>query len=61
MIVDTLSREIASAVRSAEIQERLNNEAVIPVGGTPAQFAAHIKKEHARVAQVVKSSGAKFE
>ena len=60
-IVDTLSREIAAAVRSAEIQERLNNEAVIPVGGTPAQFAAHIKKEHARVAQVVKSSGAKFE
>jgi hypothetical protein len=34
---------------------------VIPVGGTPAQFAAHIKKEYARVAQVVKSSGAKFE
>jgi tripartite-type tricarboxylate transporter receptor subunit TctC len=60
-VVDTLSREIAAAVRSAEIQERLNNEAVIPVGGTPAQFAAHIKKEHARVAQVVKSSGAKFE
>jgi tripartite-type tricarboxylate transporter receptor subunit TctC len=60
-IVDTLSKEIAAAVRSADIQERLNNEAVIPVGGTPAQFAAHIKKEHARVAQVVKSSGAKFE
>jgi len=60
-IVDTLAKEIGAAVRSAEIQERLINEAVIPVGGTPAQFAAHIKKEYARVAQVVKSSGAKFE
>jgi len=60
-IVDLLAREIAGAVQSKEIQERLNNEAVIPVGSTPAQFAAHIKKEHARVAQVVKSSGAKFE
>jgi tripartite-type tricarboxylate transporter receptor subunit TctC len=60
-IVDTLSREIASAVRSADIQDRLINEAVIPVGSTPAQFAAHIKKEHARVAQVVKATGAKFE
>jgi len=60
-IVDTLAREIGAAVRSADIQERLVNEAVIPVGGTPAQFAAHIKKEYARVAQVVKASGAKFE
>ncbi|MGZ8209672.1 MAG: Bug family tripartite tricarboxylate transporter substrate binding protein [Burkholderiales bacterium] len=60
-IVDTLAREVAAAVRSHEIQDRLNNEAVIPVGSTPAQFAAHIKKEHARVAQVVKASGAKFD
>jgi len=60
-LVDTLAREIGAAVRSADIQERLVNEAVIPVGGTPAQFAAHIKKEYARVAQVVKASGAKFE
>ena len=60
-IVDTLSRSIAAAMQSQDIQDRLNNEAVIPVGSTPAQFAAHIKKEYSRVAQVVKSSGAKFE
>ncbi|MGZ5095386.1 MAG: Bug family tripartite tricarboxylate transporter substrate binding protein [Burkholderiales bacterium] len=60
-IVDLLAREIGAATRSPEIQDRLNNEAVIPIGSTPAQFAAHIKKEHARVAQVVKSSGAKFD
>ena len=60
-IVDALAREISNAVQSQELQERLNNEAVIPVGSTPAQFAAHIKNEHARVAQVVKSSGARFE
>jgi tripartite-type tricarboxylate transporter receptor subunit TctC len=60
-IVDLLAREIGAATRSQEIQDRLNSEAVIPIGSTPAQFAAHIKKEHARVAQVVKSSGAKFD
>jgi tripartite-type tricarboxylate transporter receptor subunit TctC len=60
-IVDILAREIAAATQSQEIQDRLNNEAVIPIGSSPAQFAAHIKKEHARVAQVVKSSGAKFD
>jgi tripartite-type tricarboxylate transporter receptor subunit TctC len=60
-IVDVLAREIGAATRSPEIQDRLNSEAVIPIGSTPAQFAAHIKKEYARVAQVVKSSGAKFD
>jgi len=59
--VDLLSREIAAATKSPEVQQRLDNEGVIAIGSTPAQFAAHIKKEHARVAQVVKSSGAKFD
>jgi len=56
-----LAREIANAVQSQRLQDRLDNEAVVPAGGTHAQFAAHIKREHARVAQVVKSSGARFE
>jgi tripartite-type tricarboxylate transporter receptor subunit TctC len=60
-VVDLLARDIAAATQSQEIQERLNSEAVIPIGSTPTQFAAHIKKEYARVAQVVKSSGAKFD
>ncbi|MGZ5226485.1 MAG: Bug family tripartite tricarboxylate transporter substrate binding protein, partial [Burkholderiales bacterium] len=38
-IVDLLAREIGAATRSPEIQDRLNNEAVIPIGSTPAQFA----------------------
>jgi tripartite-type tricarboxylate transporter receptor subunit TctC len=59
--VDLLSREIAAAVKSPDIQQRLDSEGVIGIGSTPAQFAQHIRKEHARVAQVVKSSGAKFE
>ena len=60
-IVDRLAREIAAATRTPEIQDRLGNEGVIPVGGTPGEFAAHIRREHARVAKVVKTSGAKFE
>lgn len=60
-IVERLSREIASATRSPEIADRLNNEAVIPIGGTPAEFAAHIRKEHARIGNAVRKSGARFE
>jgi tripartite-type tricarboxylate transporter receptor subunit TctC len=60
-IIDFLAREIAAATRSPQIQDHLNSEGVVPVGSTPAEFAVHIRKEHARVAKVVKSSGAKFE
>ena len=60
-IVDLLSREIAAAIRAADVQQHLDAEGVVAVGSTPAQFAEHIRREHARVAQVVKSSGAKFE
>jgi tripartite-type tricarboxylate transporter receptor subunit TctC len=60
-IVERLSREIASATQSREIADRLNNEAVIPIGSTPAEFAAHIRKEHARIGNVVRKSGARFE
>lgn len=60
-IVELLGREIQSAMRTSEISERLSNEGVTPVGSSPAEFAAYIRKEHGRVARVVKTSGARFE
>ena len=60
-IIDQLSREIAAAVKLPDVIERLALEGVIPVGSTPEQFAAHIKRELAHVGNVVKASGATFE
>ena len=60
-IIDLLNREIVAAVRSADITDRLVAEAVIPVGNSPAEFAAHIQKEYARIGNVIRSSGAKFD
>jgi tripartite-type tricarboxylate transporter receptor subunit TctC len=60
-VVDLLSREIAAATRSSEIAERLSFEGVIAVGSSPAEFAAHISQELARIGKVVAASGAKFE
>lgn len=60
-IVDLLSREIAAAMRSPDVIERLSFEGVAPVGSSPAEFAAHIRKEHARIGKVVSASDAKFE
>ena len=60
-IVDQLSREIAVAVKSPDVIERLALEGVIPVGSTPQKFGAYIKRELAHVRDVVKASGATFE
>ena len=59
-VVDRLNREIVAAVKSQEIQDRLVGEAVIPIGSSPEEFSAHIAKEFARAAKVIKESGAKF-
>jgi len=54
--INRLAQDIGAIVKSAEITNRLVNEAVIPVGGTPDEFAAHIRKELARWAKVIKSA-----
>jgi tripartite-type tricarboxylate transporter receptor subunit TctC len=55
--IERLSREIIAIVRSPEITNRLNSEAVIPVGSTPAEFTTHIKNELARWAKAIKQAG----
>jgi tripartite-type tricarboxylate transporter receptor subunit TctC len=59
--IDTLSREIINFVRLPETMERMNSEAVIPVGSTPAEFTAHIKSELERWARVVKQANVRIE
>jgi tripartite-type tricarboxylate transporter receptor subunit TctC len=56
-VVDRLHREIAAAVKSPDIGDRLQSEAVIPSGGTPEQFSAHIAKELKHMADVIKRGG----
>ncbi len=55
-IVDRLNREIAAAVKLPDVRERLNSEGAEPAGGSPAEFAAHIRSEIARWAQVIKTA-----
>ncbi len=55
-IVDRLNREIVAAVKSKDIQERLNHEAVMPIGNTPEEFSAHIKTEFERMARVIREA-----
>jgi len=55
-IIELLNREIVTVVRAPDINDKFLAEAVIPVGSSPAEFAAHIRKEHARIGNVIRSS-----
>lgn len=60
-IIATLNAEFVRALSLPEIRERLLAQGAEPVGGTPEQFAAFIRADIPKWAQVVKASGAKLD
>jgi tripartite-type tricarboxylate transporter receptor subunit TctC len=60
-IIARLNSEVNKALVAPLVAEKLPALGLIIAGGTPEQFAAHIRKEAARWADVVKRSGAKLE
>ena len=60
-IVARLNAEVNKALAAPAVAERLPELGLIVVGGTPEEFAAHIRREAARWADVVKRSGAKLD
>lgn len=57
--IDKLGGEIVRITKSPQVTNKLVKDAVIPIGSTPAEFAAHIKAEIARWGKVIKSAGIK--
>jgi len=53
-IVARMSAEIAKAMKTPWLAEKLEHETLIPVFDTPEQFAAHLKKERAAWAEVIR-------
>jgi len=60
-IVLKLNTEVNKALQSPALKERYAQIEAEPVGGTPEEFAAYVKKETAKWADVVKKSGAKLD
>jgi tripartite-type tricarboxylate transporter receptor subunit TctC len=60
-IVTKLNAEINKALQSPALKERYAAIEAEPVGGTPEQFAAFVRKETVKWADVVKKSGAKLD
>jgi tripartite-type tricarboxylate transporter receptor subunit TctC len=58
-IVGTLSAEIAKALKQPKVQEFLQAQTLIPVGNSPAEFAAFVQKDRENAREVFKSIGLK--
>jgi tripartite-type tricarboxylate transporter receptor subunit TctC len=60
-VIARLNAEMNKALASAPVREKLAGLGVEIVGGTPEQFAEHIRKEIAKWAEVVKRAGVKVD
>ena len=60
-VVQRLQQEVAKALASPTVKERLLAQGAIPGGNTSAEFTAMIDSEHRKWAQVVQASGAKVD
>jgi tripartite-type tricarboxylate transporter receptor subunit TctC len=60
-IVDQLNAELNRMLQQSDVRERLQNNGLVPVGGTPAELGEYLKSEIARWTKVVKEAGIKPE
>jgi tripartite-type tricarboxylate transporter receptor subunit TctC len=60
-VVDRLNAEINKALKNPDVKAKLAAQGAEPLGSTPAEYQAYMKKELARWASVVKASGVTIE
>jgi tripartite-type tricarboxylate transporter receptor subunit TctC len=60
-IISRIQQEVAKSLSTPGVKSKLEAQGAVPSGNTPAEFTAHIEREHAKWAKVVKASGAKVD
>ena len=56
-VVDKVQRDAAKVLHSDDFRAKLAQQGMVPVGNSPAEFAAAIREESARWAKVIKERG----
>ena len=57
LIIGRLNRELVKILHSPDLRERMAAQGQEAVGGTPQQYAAHLKEELAKYGRIVKAAG----
>ena len=60
-VVQRLSEEMRKSLARPETRDRMRQRGAVIIGDTPEEFAAFLKKDYERWAQVIKASGVKAE
>lgn len=56
-IIDRLNKEVVAMLKDPKVKEKLLTQGAEPVGGTPEEFAAFVRKEHDRWAKIIAEAG----
>jgi tripartite-type tricarboxylate transporter receptor subunit TctC len=60
-VVQKLNADMMKVLQQKDVQDRFEQLGIEPLGGTPQQFAATIKADTAKWAEVVKGAGIQIE
>jgi tripartite-type tricarboxylate transporter receptor subunit TctC len=60
-VINRLNTEVAKALKSPDVRERLQGQGVDPIGDTADEFAANMRTESARWSQFAKATGLKLD
>ena len=60
-IIEKLNASVRGALQSSEVRERLAQDSAEPIGNTPAEFAALIKSELAKWANIARAASIRAE
>jgi len=60
-VITRLNQDTVKALQTAELKEKLSGLGLEAVGGTPQQYAAHLKEELAKYGRIVKAAGIRLD
>ena len=60
-IVERLSAEVASAMKTQSIRERTLDQGATPVGSKPAEFERFVRDEVAKWTRIIREAGIRLE